>query len=69
MEMGVHIDNQPFKVISSKVKSSEVYSHEVAWWVTVMQHHREESHWNATLLPITLSPGLGCPLGTHRIQI
>jgi len=27
------------------------------------------SHWNATLLPITLSPGLGCLLGTCRIQI
>ena len=27
------------------------------------------SHWNATLLPITLSPGLGCLLGTYRIQI
>ena len=27
------------------------------------------SHWNATLLPVTLSPGLGCLLGTYRIQI
>jgi len=27
------------------------------------------SHWNATLLPITLSPGPGCILGTCRIQI
>jgi len=27
------------------------------------------SHWNATPLPITLSPGLGCLLGTCRIQI
>ena len=26
------------------------------------------SHWNATLLPITLSPGLGCLLDTCRIQ-
>ena len=26
-------------------------------------------NWNATLLPITLSPGLGCLLGTYRIQI
>ena len=32
MEMSVHIDNQPFTVIlSSEVKNSEVYSHEVAW--------------------------------------
>jgi len=27
------------------------------------------SHWNATLLPITLSQGLGCLLGTYKIQI
>ena len=27
------------------------------------------SHWNATLLPITLSPGLGCLVCTYRIQI
>ena len=27
------------------------------------------SHWNATLLPITLSPGMGCLLGTCRMQI
>jgi len=27
------------------------------------------SHWNATLLPITLSPGLACLLGTYGIQI
>ena len=27
------------------------------------------SHWNATLLPITLSSDLGCLLGTCRIQI
>jgi len=27
------------------------------------------SHWNATLLPITLSLGLCCLLGTYRIQI
>ena len=27
------------------------------------------SHWNTTLLPITLSLGLGCLLGTYRIQI
>ena len=26
------------------------------------------SHWTATLLPITLSLGLGCLLGTYRIQ-
>jgi len=27
------------------------------------------SHWNATLLPITLSSGLGCLVGTYRIEI
>jgi len=41
--MSVHIDNQPL-YISSNVKSSEVYSHEVDHMVTrvtLMQHHRE----------------------------
>ena len=49
--------------ISSEVKSSEVYSHEVAWY------HREDVTLECYLLPITLSPGLGCLLGTYRIQI
>ena len=64
--------------ISSKVKSSEDYSHEVSWCdrgktgllscSTIMR--TSTSHWYATLLlPITLSPGLGCLLGTCRIQI
>ena len=36
-----------------------------------MQHHHEDVNatLDATLLPITLSPGLGCLLGTCRIQI
>ena len=64
MQMSVHIDNQPFKVIyiSSEVKSSEVYSHEVA-------RGKLDVTLECYLLPITLSPGLGCLLGTYRIQI
>jgi len=50
----VHIDNQPFKLIYKQQGQKQ--------W-------RLMSHWNATLLPITLSPGLGCLLGTCRIQI
>ena len=34
-----------------------------------MQHHREDITLEYDLLPITLSPGLGCLLGTYRIQI
>jgi len=31
MEMSMHIDNQPWLHISSKVKNSDVYSHEMSW--------------------------------------
>ena len=34
-----------------------------------MQHHCEDVTLECYLLPITLSPGLGCLLGTYRIQI
>ena len=74
MEMSVHIDNQPFKVIHKQQRQKQwslqpwgilVRSEGLLSCSTIMR----TSHWNATLLRITLSLGLGYLLGTYRIQI
>jgi len=62
MEMSVHIDNQPFKV---KHKQQGQKKPGLLSCSTIVRM----SHWSATLLPITLSPGLGCLVCTYSIQI
>jgi len=80
MEMSVHIDNQLFKVIIIQAARSRAVKIIAMRYLGKIRGKTGllscstivrmlTSHWNATLLPITLSPGLGCLLGTCRIQI